>query len=129
MLCLLKSSSQTGTMLDSFRPSFGFHDALKPSDRELWVFNLFIKGLMSKKLVLITVLGLFMTLPALGSDWSQWRGSGRDGIWPEKGIVRKFDTPQLNIRWRAKIANGYSGPTVAGGRVYITDRVATQRTK
>jgi outer membrane protein assembly factor BamB len=31
--------------------------------------------------------------------------------------------PQLNIRWRAKISNGYSGPTVAGGRVYVTDRV------
>ena len=31
----------------------------------------------------------------------------------------------MNIRWRAKIANGYSGPTVAGGRVYITDPIAS----
>ncbi len=80
---------------------------------------------MSKKLVLITVFVLFLAVPTRGSDWPQWRGPDRDGIWPEKGIIRKFDAPRLNIRWRAKIANGYSGPTVAGGRVYVTDRVVT----
>ena len=75
--------------------------------------------------MLITVIGLFSAVPSLGSDWPQWRGPGRDGIWPEKGIIERFDTPQLNIRWRARIANGYSGPTVAGGRVYVTDRLTT----
>ena len=78
---------------------------------------------MSKNLVLITVFIFFLAIPTFGSDWPQWRGPGRDGIWPEKGIIRKFDAPRLNIRWRAKIANGYSGPTVAGDRVYVTDRV------
>jgi len=29
------------------------------------------------------------------------------------------------MQWRAKIAGGYSGPTVANGRVYITDRLAS----
>ena len=58
-------------------------------------------------------------------DWPQWRGPNRDGIWQETGIVQKFDTPQLPIRWRAKIAGGYSGPTVANGRVYVTDRLAS----
>ncbi|MFC1604993.1 pyrrolo-quinoline quinone, partial [Planctomycetota bacterium] len=60
---------------------------------------------MSIKLVLITVFSFFLAVPTRGSDWPQWQGPGRDGIWPEKGIVRKFDSPQLNIRWRAKIAN------------------------
>ena len=78
---------------------------------------------MSRIPMLITVIGLFSAVPSLGSDWPQWRGPGRDGIWPEKGIIERFDTPQLNIRWRARIANGYSGPTVAGGRVYVTDRL------
>jgi len=60
-----------------------------------------------------------------GSDWPQWRGPDRNGIWPEKGIIQKFDASRLDIRWRAKIANGYSGPTAAGGRVYVTDRVTS----
>jgi len=60
---------------------------------------------------------------SLAADWPQWRGPNRDGVWREKGIVQKFDGPQLPIRWRAKIANGYSGPTVSNGRVYLTDRL------
>ena len=27
----------------------------------------------------------------------------------------------LELRWRAPIGSGYSGPTVADGRVYVTD--------
>jgi outer membrane protein assembly factor BamB len=55
-------------------------------------------------------------------DWPQWRGPNRDGVWLETGIVEKFDKPQLDIEWRAEIGPGYSGPTVADGRVYVTDR-------
>jgi len=55
-------------------------------------------------------------------DWPQWRGPNRDGVWRETGIIEKFDKPQLDIEWRAEIGPGYSGPTVANGRVYVTDR-------
>ncbi len=65
--------------------------------------------------------------PAEASDWPQWRGPNRDGTWNEKGIVKKFTTEQLPIRWRAKISNGYSGPTVAKGRVYVTDRLTSPK--
>lgn len=60
-----------------------------------------------------------------GDDWPQWRGPHRDGRWPESGIVEKFSGPRLEPLWRAAISSGYSGPTVAGGRVLVTDRVAT----
>jgi outer membrane protein assembly factor BamB len=33
-----------------------------------------------------------------------------------------FDAKQVKVLWRAKIGPGYSGPTVAAGRVYVTDR-------
>jgi outer membrane protein assembly factor BamB len=56
-------------------------------------------------------------------EWPQWRGPQRDGVWRETGIVEEFDKPQLEIRWRAPIASGYSGPTVADGRVFVTDRL------
>jgi len=60
---------------------------------------------------------------AHAADWPQWRGPNRDGVWNEKGIIKKFTTEQLPIRWRAEISNGYSGPTVAKNRVYVTDRL------
>ncbi|MGQ9562540.1 MAG: PQQ-binding-like beta-propeller repeat protein [Thermogutta sp.] len=56
-------------------------------------------------------------------DWPQWRGPNRDGIWRESGIIEKFPGPEVKLRWRAKISGGYSGPTVAEGRVFVTDRV------
>jgi outer membrane protein assembly factor BamB len=67
---------------------------------------------------------LLVAEPTLAVDWPQWRGPNRDGVWSESGLVEKFAGPQLEIKWRAEIGAGYSGPTVAGGRVYVTDRIA-----
>lgn len=69
---------------------------------------------------------LILALPGTtlrADDWPQWRGPGRDGVWRESGIVKRFAKPNLDILWRTPIAGGYSGPTVASGRVYVTDRV------
>ncbi len=60
---------------------------------------------------------------ALADDWPQWRGTKRDGVWRETGIVERFDTRELQIKWRVPVGSGYSGPTVADGRVYLMDRI------
>jgi outer membrane protein assembly factor BamB len=76
----------------------------------------------------VAFLGILLCcLPAAGAalqadEWPQWRGPSRDGTWRETGLVAKFAGPQLALRWRAPIGSGYSGPTVASGRVYVTDR-------
>ncbi|HEX5446636.1 MAG TPA: PQQ-binding-like beta-propeller repeat protein [Pirellulales bacterium] len=77
-------------------------------------------------LVLALLLGpiCLCSRPAAADDWPQWRGPTRDGVWRETGVVEKFASPQIKIRWRVPISSGYSGPTVADGRVYVTDRVA-----
>jgi outer membrane protein assembly factor BamB len=61
---------------------------------------------------------------AAADDWPQWRGPNRDGVWKEDGLVERFASDELKIRWRAPISSGYNGPTVADGRVFVTDRVA-----
>ena len=58
-------------------------------------------------------------------DWPQWRGPQRDGVWRETGVLDRFPAAQIAIKWRAAISAGFSGPTVANGRVYVSDRVAT----
>jgi outer membrane protein assembly factor BamB len=60
---------------------------------------------------------------ALANEWPQWRGPDRDGVWRETGVIEQFEEPQLPIVWRAEISSGYSGPTVANGLVYVTDRL------
>lgn len=57
-------------------------------------------------------------------DWPQWRGPQRDGVWRETGIAEKLPAGNMPIKWRAKINAGYTGPTVAAGKVYVMDRVA-----
>lgn len=58
------------------------------------------------------------------ADWPQWRGENRDGVWTETGVIERFDSPEIEAKWRVPIGSGYSGPTVASGRVYVHDRVA-----
>lgn len=59
----------------------------------------------------------------LADDWPQWMGPGRDGVWPETGIVESFPSAGLTVKWRVPVSLGYSGPAVVGDRVYLTDYV------
>ena len=78
-------------------------------------------------LLTVTILPAAFGRGLRGDDWPQWRGPTRDGTWRETGVVEKFSGPQLPLRWRAAIGSGYSGPTVAAGRVYVTDRQSEPR--
>ena len=73
--------------------------------------------------IILFVIVFVMVQFSPAEDWSQWRGQNRDGVWNETGIIEKFDAPEIPIRWSVPIGSGYSGPSVADGRVYITDRL------
>jgi outer membrane protein assembly factor BamB len=75
----------------------------------------FLRGLAGSFVILASC--------AWADDWPQWRGPNRDGVWREAGIIERFRSPELQIKWRVPIGSGYSGPTVAGGRVYVMDRI------
>ena len=54
-------------------------------------------------------------------DWPEFRGQGRLGVWNETGILETFPEDGLAVRWRTPIHHGFSGPSVADGRVFVTD--------
>jgi len=76
-----------------------------------------------RRLRMRCVVLLLVLLPGglQADDWPQWRGPERDGVWRETGIVDRIPANGLNVRWRARVGNGYSGPVVARGRVYVSD--------
>jgi outer membrane protein assembly factor BamB len=58
------------------------------------------------------------------SDWPQWRGPSRNGTvtggeWPDQ-----LDEQSLTQTWRVELQPGYSGPVIAGDRVFVTETVA-----
>jgi len=63
------------------------------------------------------------TGPTSAEDWPEWRGADRRGVWSEDGVVASFPEQGLSYTWRVPIAEGYAGPAVASGRVFVTDFV------
>lgn len=56
-------------------------------------------------------------------DWPQWMGPTRDGVWAETGVVKKFPAAELKPLWKVQTGAGYSGPAVADGKVFVSDRI------
>ncbi len=87
---------------------------MRPVARQCTAFSLVF--------LLAGVLILALSLTRVrAEDWPEWRGKGRTGVWNETGALEKFPENGLEIRWRRSIRSGYSGPSVAGGRVYAAD--------
>ena len=79
---------------------------------------------MPTRWIIALCLGLILaTSTVRADDWPQWLGPKRDGVWRETGILAKFPQGGPKVRWRTPIGEGYSGPSVANGKVYITDRI------
>src|SRR4030095_9974097 len=66
---------------------------------------------------------LFAAAGPSADDWPEFRGAGRRGVLNETGIVDRLPAGGLKVLWRAPVRGGYSGPVVAGGRVFLTDFV------
>jgi outer membrane protein assembly factor BamB len=73
--------------------------------------------------ILFVVGVLSVTIRLSADDWPEYRGAGRRGVWSETGILEKFPENGLKVVWRAPVKNGYAGPAVAGGRVFVSDFV------
>ncbi len=71
--------------------------------------------------VVLVLLVFLSGTRGFAEDWPEFRGAGRLGVWQETGVLERFPDSGLKARWRVPIHAGYSGPAVAGGRVFVTD--------
>ncbi len=80
------------------------------------------------RMSLTTVLAIILFSTAYADDWPQWGGPNRDIVWREQGIVERLPDAELLPRvWSVGVGEGYSGPAVADGRVYVTDRIPSSQ--
>jgi outer membrane protein assembly factor BamB len=86
---------------------------------------------MRSRFIMFTLcaVGLLLPPPSVSAaDWPQWLGPNRDGVWSETNILDKFPSSGPKVLWRKPINPGYSGPTVANGRLIVMDRVRKEAT-
>jgi outer membrane protein assembly factor BamB len=67
-------------------------------------------------------LALILATQLRADDWPQYLGPKRDGVWREAGIVEKLPSEPKYL-WRKPVGQGYAGPAVAGGKVFVADFV------
>lgn len=82
-----------------------------------------VRTILIRALCLAIVPGVFLAPGLRADDWPQWMGPQRDGVWRETGLLDRLPTNGPTVIWRAAVNRGYCGPAVAGGRVYLLDRV------
>lgn len=78
--------------------------------------------LMTQRPFLTLIIPLLTAATLTADDWPQWRGKHRDAVITEGGLLETLPAGELPRRWTVPVGPGYSGPTIADGRVYLTDR-------
>lgn len=73
--------------------------------------------------IVVSLAVLFVFPAALtASDWPQFRGPNASGISPETHVGKDWNQRPPKMIWKTQMTdNGYAGPSVAGGRVFIID--------
>jgi outer membrane protein assembly factor BamB len=81
------------------------------------------------RLSAVLVLALTPTLALEAADWPQYLGPNRDAVWTETGVLKAFPKDGPTVLWRAPAGGGYAGPAVAGGKVFVADKVLKEGAK
>jgi outer membrane protein assembly factor BamB len=68
-----------------------------------------------------TVVAGVGTASELDGSWPQFRGVARDGIAPASNFATRWPGGRPPELWSAEVGEGYAGPAIAGGRVFLMD--------
>ena len=73
-----------------------------------------------KRMLLLGLFTLSLTVIASGADWPQWRGPDRTGVSKETGLLKEWPKAGPALRWKiTDLGTGYSSPAIAKGQVYV----------
>src|SRR4051812_43037614 len=61
--------------------------------------------------------------PARAGDWPQFLGPTRDGVYAGNDLAGTWPKAGPPVVWRRDVGQGFAGPAVADGRLYLFHRV------
>ncbi len=77
-----------------------------------------------KRCNIFVLLLLLSFQPVFSEILSQWRGPGRDGKYPETGLLKQWPAAGPKLIWDFEgIGNGFSSPAVTSDRVYVLGEI------
>lgn len=76
------------------------------------------------RIIFTSIILLSFASIAKAEDWPRYLGREIDGIWKETDVSLDIENHPPRLAWTTKIGGGYSGPSVAGGNVYVMDLIA-----
>jgi outer membrane protein assembly factor BamB len=71
--------------------------------------------------VWIGLLSSTLSATVAAADWPQFRGSNRDAISTETGLLREWPADGPKVLWTKSVADGYAAAAIHDGRVYFND--------
>jgi len=75
---------------------------------------------------LVVLFAATVALAVQAADWPHFRGPDANGISAEKGINKDWKAKPPKELWHVPVTDdGYAGPSVAAGKVFIIDHAAT----
>jgi outer membrane protein assembly factor BamB len=75
-----------------------------------------------KTATLVTLLVVLSVTGTLAADWPALYGPRRDGTSDQKGLLRTWPKEGPKVLWSAPVGEGFGGPAISGGKVYLLDR-------
>jgi outer membrane protein assembly factor BamB len=72
--------------------------------------------------LLIQLFSFLVLTHASASDWPQFLGPARDGVYAGTDLADSWPKEGPPVVWRKKVGQGFSGPAVSGGRLILFHR-------
>ena len=68
-----------------------------------------------------------LSICAIAADWPTWRGPTSDGCITDAAVPTEWSATR-NVAWKVPVPGvGHSSPVIAGGRIFLTSCIDTQR--
>lgn len=74
------------------------------------------------KILMPVIIACALISDNYAQDWPQYLGPARNGISPQKGILRTWPEKGPEVLWTVNVGIGFGGPVVGDGKVYLLDR-------
>ena len=80
-----------------------------------------------KKQHTLTAMLVLIASCVMAQDWPQYLGPNRDGTSMETGLKRSWPKDGPDVLWTFPLSEGFSGPAVSNGKVYVLDRIGDKQ--